>query len=439
LNRHADPATGRPEADLEAALGELPAGPLLLLLSGGLDSSALLHALAHSPQAGARGVSALHVDHALHPDSALWAEHCVRVAGSHGIEIRVVRVEIRDRAGLGLEAAARRARYAAVAEAMAPGSIALAAHHADDQAETVMLRLMRGAGPGALGGMRPLRALAPGWLARPWLALPRRAIRAYAERHRLEWLDDPSNAVPQQDRNFLRLDVMPRLESRWPDAVGRVGRSAALLRAASGHLARQVDEAAQACRGSAGTLRIEPLKQLDDFLLGEVVRAWLSQHQLPSPPSPVLARVRSELIESRPDSSARLAWRGAALRRYRDLLHIVVPSPAPDPGWECPWDGETPLALPAGLGTLVLAPPRRLPLVVRLRRGGERIVLGPNRPSQSVKHLLQQRGMPPWQRARLPLLWYGDALWAVGADLRAHAFDAWLERESARLLWQRSR
>jgi tRNA(Ile)-lysidine synthase len=322
---------------------------------------------------------------------------------------------------------------------MAPGSVALAAHHADDQAETVLLRLMRGAGPGALGGMRPLRPFAPGWLARPWLALPRRAIRAYAERHRLEWLDDPSNAVPHQDRNFLRLDVMPRLESRWPDVVGRVGRSATLLRAGAGHLARLVDEAAQACQGPEGTLRIEPLTQLDDFLLGEVVRAWLAQRELPSPPASVLARVRSELIESRPDSSARLAWRGAALRRYRNLLHAVVPSPAPDPGWERRWDGDSPLVLPAGLGTLALAPPRRLPLRVGLRRGGERIVLGPNRPSQSVKHLLQQLGMPPWQRARLPLLWHGDALWAVGEDLRAHAFDAWLEREGTRLLWQCSR
>jgi tRNA(Ile)-lysidine synthase len=360
------------------------------------------------------------------------------VAGSHGIEIRVVRVDIRDRAGLGLEAAARRARYAAVAEAMAPGSIALAAHHADDQAETVLLRLMRGAGPGALGGMRPLRALAPGWLARPWLALPRRAIRAYAERHRLEWLDDPSNAVPQQDRNFLRLDVMPRLESRWPDAVGRVGRSAALLRAASGHLAREVDEAAQACRGSEGTLRIEPLKQLDDFLLGEVVRAWLSQHQLPPPPSPVLARVRSELIESRPDSSARLAWRGAALRRYRICstswsrrLPRTRAGSAPGMARRARASGG---ARHAGARAAAPAPARRQ---AAPRWRADRARPEPAFPIGEAP--AAAAGMPPWQRARLPLLWHGDALWAVGADLRAHAFDAWLEREAARLLWQRSR
>jgi tRNA(Ile)-lysidine synthase len=426
-----------PAEILDGALRNLPDGPLLLLFSGGLDSSALLHALVHSIEARRRGLSALHVDHALHPDSALWAEHCARIADAWAVPIRVARVHVPHRSGQGLEAAARHARYAAATASLAPGAIALAAHHADDQAETVVLRLVRGAGLSSLGGMRPLRALGPGHLARPWLGVARAAIRAYAERHRLEWLEDPSNTILHHDRNWLRAEIMPALRARWPEVTQGIVASAGLLRAASAPLERAVAEAGAACLGPGHTLRIQALSALDGFLLAEVVRAWLARLELPPPNARVLARVRPELLEARPDATPRLAWRGAVVRRYRDLLHASAPVPVPDPGWEHAWDGLTPLALPSGLGQLALVPARPVALRVSLRRGGERIVVGAGRPSQSVKHLLQEMGVPPWQRARLPLLWHGDALWAVGDALRAGAFDAWLSEHGTRYLWQR--
>jgi tRNA(Ile)-lysidine synthase len=336
-----------------------------------------------------------------------------------------------------LEAAARRARYGAAAQAMTPGTIALAAHHADDQAETVLLRLLRGAGPGALAGMRALRRLPPGWLARPWLDLPRAAIRGYAQARGVKWIEDPSNGALQHDRNYLRARIFPLLAERWLDAAQRMCTSARLLGAAALQLERSAKAALAACSADAGTLSASALATLDDFLLGEVLRSWLAQRALPHPPARVLARVRDELIEARPDGTPRLAWRGAELRRYRDALHALPPRPRLDSGWERAWDGRGSLELPPGMGLLALAPPQPITLRVSLRQGGERIALAPDRPTQSVKHLLQELGVAPWERARLPLLWHRDALWAVGDRIVAHDFNAWLHAHGARYLWQR--
>ncbi|HRA38902.1 MAG TPA: tRNA lysidine(34) synthetase TilS, partial [Pseudomonadota bacterium] len=207
-----------PALMLRQALAGWPPGGLLLALSGGPDSSALLHALAAEPLARARGLRALHVDHALHPASAEWARHAQATCTDAGIALQVVPVDVRAR-GTGLEAAAREARYAALRAAQREGELVLTAHHADDQAETLLWRLLRGAGPQGLAAMRPLRRFGRGWLARPWLALPRAAICAYLDRHAIAWIDDPANADPRHDRSFLRHAVLPLLQSRWPQAA----------------------------------------------------------------------------------------------------------------------------------------------------------------------------------------------------------------------------
>lgn len=226
---------------LRSALARLPPGGALHVgYSGGLDSTVLLHALAQLPAARARGLVALHVDHGLHPASAAWARHCCGTAAALGVEARVLPVQI-NRAGRGLEAAARAARHAALAAALPADGVLVLAHHADDQSETVLLKLLRGAGPEGLGGMRALRVLPQGWLWRPLLDLPRETLRGYALAQGLEWIEDPTNADLRHARNRLRHEILPALRRHWPPLDASLAHAARHAQAAADY----IDEAAR--------------------------------------------------------------------------------------------------------------------------------------------------------------------------------------------------
>ncbi|MBN7138577.1 tRNA lysidine(34) synthetase TilS, partial [Lysobacter enzymogenes] len=213
---------------IPAALAALPAAPLCVGYSGGLDSSVLLHALAASPAARERGLRAWHVHHGLHPDADAWAAHCAQVCAGYGLELTVSRVSVARDGGDGPEAAARAARHAAFAAGLGAGEVLTLAHHRDDQAETLLLRLLRGSGPDALAAMREWRDCGRGRLWRPLLALPRAALEAYAREHALRWIDDPGNDEQRYDRNFLRHRALPLLRERWPQAPAALAQSARL-------------------------------------------------------------------------------------------------------------------------------------------------------------------------------------------------------------------
>src|SRR5690606_21904309 len=185
------------------------------------------------PAARERGLRAVHVDHGLHEDSARWAEQCRAYAAALDVELFVGEADVLRQRGLGLEASARRARYSEIGDMLMVGEIVALAHHRDDQTETVMLKLLRGAGPEGIGAMRTLRRLGRGWAWRPLLTVPRAALREYAESHRLGWINDPSNLDQTIDRNYLRMQVMPRITHRWPEAEGSIAQSAAWARAAA--------------------------------------------------------------------------------------------------------------------------------------------------------------------------------------------------------------
>jgi tRNA(Ile)-lysidine synthase len=218
---------------LETKLARLPDGDLCVAFSGGMDSTVLLHRLAASPLARARNLRALHIDHALHADSATWAEQCGAFAKTLDVPVETLGVSVDRQRGTGLEDAARRARFAAFATHLRGGEILVLAHHRDDQVETVLLKLLRGAGPEGLGGMRAWRPFARGWLWRPLLDTPRSELLDYASSHRLPWLDDPSNVDTNLRRNFLRHEILPRLTQRWRDAPAAITHSAAWMRAAA--------------------------------------------------------------------------------------------------------------------------------------------------------------------------------------------------------------
>jgi len=415
-------------------------GPLLIGFSGGLDSSVLLHRLAHAPTLRPRTISALHVHHGLHPNADLWQQHCRKVCAQWQVALDCIRVEVPRHSGNGLEAAAREARHAAFAQALPTGGILVLAHHQDDQAETVLLRALRGSGVDGLAAMRPWRGFAGGWLWRPLLSLSRAQLLDYAHSHGLRWIEDPSNTDPGFDRNYLRHKVIPQLTTRWPQAAARLAHVAALQAEAQALLDADAQDHLAACTaGAADTLSVSRLNQFSRPRRARLVRQWIAALGLPPLPGHALARIETDLLLPNPGPHARFHWRQSALTRWRDLLHAgPVRAPLP-PDFTCLWHPHTPLPLPGG-GQLTLASPApvaaELCWQVHARRGGERIVLPGRRHSHTLKHVLQQRAIPPWVRARLPLISTPEGeLMAAGDQVYSSAFTHWLDAHQARLIW----
>lgn len=429
---------------IESTLADLPSGPLLVAHSGGLDSTVLLHALAHSRGARERGLRAVHVDHRLHADSAMWSRRCQDFAEAIGVPLEVRAVEVARAPGLGLEATARRARYGAIEAMLAQGEIVALAHHRDDQAETVLLKLLRGAGPEGLGAMRALRRLGHGLAWRPFLTLPRATLRGYAERHRLTWVEDPSNADVSLDRNFLRIEILPRIIRRWPEAENSIAQSAAWARAAADFIDDEAERALARAQGlDPATLRFREWLLLPDALRDPVLRRWLRSIALPEPTQFQVAELVRQLGEAGEDRQPCVRWPGVEVRRYRDLLYALPPLQLPPLDWSAEFTGEA-LALPAETGTLRLlsvtpsgsAPRLDRPASVRFRRGGESLRLHGGAHTRELRDLLQEAGIPPWQRSRMPLMFDADGALLAVADLWISDAGAdLLARADARLDW----
>lgn len=415
--------------------------PVCVGFSGGLDSSVLLHALAGDARQRRHGLRAVHVHHGLHAQADDWAAHCQRMCDALGIGLLIVRVEVERDSGDGPEAAARRARHRAFADALGHGHILATAHHRDDQAETFLLRTLRASGPDGLAAMRPWRAFAGGWQWRPLLDTPRATLLAYARQHALTWIEDPSNRQLDFDRNFLRHQVMPLLRQRWPHADDAFARSAALCGEASELLAAGDAEAlAQARTADPCALRVDALAAWPAPRRARVLRLWVEQNALPPLPAEGVARIEADLLTAAPDACAEFAWQDAVIRRWRDLLHAERRRPALAAEWRAEWDGRSPLSLPDG-GALLLegsADAFDAPLHLTARHGGERITLPGRAHSHALKDVLQAQGIPPWERRQLPLLWTPDGgLWAAGDRVLSADCDAWLRRHAARLHWRR--
>lgn len=408
---------------LQQALRTHPQGGLCVAYSGGPDSTALLHALAHTPEAHARGLRALHIDHGLHPDSRQWSEHCRQLAKEWRVPCLVLRVDVDHAQGYGLEAAARDARYRAFALSLSSGERLLLGHHRDDQAETVLLKLLRGAGPEGLGGMRATRPLGQGTLWRPLLEVPRSLLRQYVDAHQLPCIDDPSNADRRLSRNFLRHEILPRLSQHWPQAVESIVHSARLSQSATATLERQWRAARTDLLDTAtGSLDAAGWLALAPALRNPLLDDWLHTRGLPAPTTAQRGQIERQCV-AREGQLPCIRWAGAELHVWKGRLWALPPQRQIDPHWQASWLGE-PLALPDG-GSLLLEAPARLSqaLTVRLRQGGEHIRPAGDAHTRELRDLFQQSSMPPWRRAACPLLYASDELVGVG--------DRWLTEQGA--------
>lgn len=420
-------------AALVRALHDRPDAPLIVGYSGGLDSTVLLHLLTDA----GLPVRALHVHHGLLTQADHWQRHCQRTCDRLGIALHCVRVEVSG--GGGPEAAARRARHDAFAQALRAGEVLALAHHRDDQAETFLLRALRGAGPDGLAAMHRWRAFAGGHLWRPLLDVPRADILHYAQMRTLYWVDDPSNLNLDLDRAFVRHRVLPLLHAHWPRAAAVLATNAELQRQAAILLEEQDAATLAATRGQdPRTLSVPRLRRLPAARRARILRAWIRALGHPPLPAVGVEMIEHDLLDARADAMPMFAWSGVEIRRWREWLYAGAPRPPLPAGWSRRWSGRAPLPLPGG-GVLHLlgATELQMPVWVHARRGGERIALPRREHRHPLKHLLQRIGLPPWERARMPLLSSPDGKLLAAADLAYDArFDAWLRARGARLHWQ---
>jgi tRNA(Ile)-lysidine synthase len=422
---------------------------IAVALSGGLDSMVLLR-VAHA-YAGEHGLalSAFHVHHGLSPNADAWRDHCERACRDLGVafDARAVSV-VKGRSGV--EAAARKARYAALGEMCRSHGIdlLLTAHHLDDQAETVLLQLLRGSGPAGLSGMdaanRGSALLGDERLlmARPLLQVARAELEALAREEGIAWVEDESNSDPRYARNALRHTVMPALAHAFPGFHQRVARSSMHAQSALRVLAEVAEQDLQLCL-DGDALDLATLRTLSADRINNVLRHWFARRRLAMPSTAWMNEMIAQLFEAREDAQLLVVHPDCHVRRHRERLYLVPKLPdlagMRDPDDEgiidkhaqaFVWRGEAALAFPDYGGVLHFdgaergfdpAWLRAQPLAIDFRKGGERLRLAPNRPSRSLKAHFQASGIPAWERTRLPIVSTGPGLlYAAGLGMDCH-------------------
>jgi tRNA(Ile)-lysidine synthase len=435
------------DAHLAELIANYPDVSLCVALSGGVDSTALLAALSMLKRVSVR---AIHVNHGLHANAGVWSEHCRKLAQQLHVPFRVVAVTVDRSRGTSLEAEARDARYAAFAEELTDGEVLLTGHHEDDQLETVLLQLLRGAGLAGLAAMPASTRFANGWHVRPLLEASREQLVAWVRERSLTWVEDDTNADERLDRNYLRRAVLPALQARWPSASRTVARSARHI--AEGQSLLEALARADVERASFGaSLSAKVLRTFTPERRRNAVRFWIAQSGHPLPDTTRLEEIIGPLLNARADANPRVTWQDSELTREWDLLTLrkAQANAASDSQHLLVWRvrSQPMIELPGDCGRLELQSAARGPidadalpseLSIHWRSGGERLRPRRNGPSKSLKSLLQSTRVPLAERARVPLLFDADHLVAVGdlwsdASIQADE-DA---KHRARFVWHR--
>lgn len=434
-----------PLAELETRLAHFlqaliqPGQRLLLGYSGGLDSTVLLHLLHRLRPTLDAELVALHINHGLSPHADRWQQHCAQTCQSLNIPFVAERVQVVRDSGLGVEAAARAARYEVFSRQAA--DFLLLAHHQDDQAETLLLQLLRGAGVKGLAAMPVQRDASP-ILLRPFLHTPRAMLEACARELSLDWVEDESNQDCDFDRNYLRHVIFPALVQRFPAARNSLARSAAHLAEADALLEEiACDDAVRWV--SEGRLAVQALRELSGPRAKNLLRFWLSQYIDPLPSARRLEEIMKQVLQARAEASIEILVAGGCVRRYRDRVCFESATSTLD---DRPrqWQGEPELVLPSGRLVFQQVTGRGVSreklagqaLAIRIRAGGESLRLSPNRPARSLKNLFQEAGVPAWQRPMWPLLWCQEQLVIVPGVGVAHDWQAGADEAGIDVIWQ---
>ena len=413
---------------------------LTIAFSGGLDSTVLLHVLFKINKTLPFKLCAHHVHHGLSTNADAWADFCSLTCANLGVPLTISNVNISKNSGLGVEATAREARYKALLSTDV--DLIVLAHHQDDQAETLLLQLARGAGVKGLAGM----AIMSGKLLRPLLDVPRSHLAAYAKQHQLTWIEDESNADLQFDRNFMRHKVLPIVEESYPRIRQTLSRSAQHMADANALL----DELAlldalqagfnankNATVGTSGlglsSLNLSTLKNLSKARINNCLRWWLAQNGLKMPSQQQLLQIVQQLLGAKADAAIQIKVSDfLCVMRYQGYVYLV-PNIAVSESINLLWQGEECMILPDNSRLIftqkmgegfALNRFKNIKLRIKNREGGERFKPALGRPYRSLKQVLQTHAMPPWQREKLPLIFMDETLVIipnVGVDANLQA------------------
>lgn len=388
--------------------------------SGGLDSHVLLHLCAEIKKSCPVRLKAVHVDHGLSLHASHWAAHCEKICADLQIDLIQKSIQAKARPGESPEEVARNLRYVVFADLMASQDILLTAHQQDDQAETVLVQLFRGSGPKGLAAMPTMKVFGAGFHGRPLLFASRAELKKYAEEHHLTWINDESNEDKNFTRNFLRHAVLPVLKQRWPTVTQTLARVAENCAEAEEMIASVVLDDLMACKGKTPqTVAISPLLLLNNVRQRQVLRAWILEQGFTLPSSAKLHQIQHDFLQAKPDKSPYMKWGDVELRRYQSELYIMRALLPHDSTQAFSWDMAQSLKL-AHLGELSAALTDSAGLTqaishvtIRFRQGGERCYFPERGCHQSLKHLMQEWNIPPWERNRIPLLFVEEELIAV--------------------------
>ncbi len=422
---------------------------IIIAYSGGLDSHVLLHVTTRlRNELNNRELIALHINHGLSEKAGQWTAHCAEQCAVLGVPFININIDAKHKTGESPEAVAREVRYRAFREFMQPGDCLLTAHHQDDQAETLLIQLLRGAGPRGLAAMPQYAGFADGWHVRPLLNFSRDELHAYARKtfspNIQLWIDDESNRDTRFGRNFLRHEIIPKLKARFPGMAATVSRSARLCAEAAELLVSVAADDLQQVQLDDGAFSVTGLLALGETRARNLLHQCCRDRGLPTPSAAQLHCIWNEVVGASADSEPLVSWAGGEARRYRDALFIGAPLMPHDAALSLSWDGRATLLVPA-LGRLYGEPVtgqgialwalEGKSLNIRFRQGGEKLRPAGRTGHHTLKKLFQEAGIPPWRRERIPLLYTEGQLLAVAGLWVAHEVAAQPYEPGVNLHW----
>ncbi len=434
------------------------AGSYIVGFSGGADSTALLHALNIIRHQLDVEISAVHVNHGLHKDADQWQAHCESFCRAYNIRLSCLHIDLKHDTGKGMEAEARTLRYRAMTGLVDKNTALLTAHHADDQSETLVLNLMRGSGVDGLSAMPESRPIGKGLLQRPLLGFSNEHLLQYLRQNRIEWIDDPSNQMLDQDRNFLRNQVIPQLEQRWPGINRRLLLTRQAMADARILLEKLADNKLEALLLHPRVLNLSHELCDDPQLLRLVIRRWARKAGAGPVPAYKLEDFSAQLAEADNQTRSELSWDGWRIRLYQQRLWLLNGAEVrPCPYAKLP-AGNFEVNLGKDIGRLVFSGRHskhheNAPFQVRQSDDGirpwtgEQIVISGRQDTlaTSIKHggihkkikkLFQAAGIPPWLRNSVPLCQSKGVIVAVGDWYFEPSFEMDLKQNDTVMQWQ---